>query len=155
MPVAGSGINRKAADGYAGDVLPPEAWRVLSSDPQAQLIDVRTIAEWAYVGGPDLSAVGKDTLRIEWLRFPAMEVAPDFVEQMRAGLARLGTPAEAPLFFLCRSGARSAAAAGAATQAGYTAAHNIAHGFEGDPDPERHRGRVNGWKVDGLPWQQK
>ena len=38
--------------------------------------------------------------------------------------------------------------------AGYTRAYNVAHGFEGDPDSRKHRGRVNGWKMDGLPWVQ-
>jgi hypothetical protein len=42
----------------------------------------------------------------------------------------------------------------ALTEAGFTCAYNIAGGFEGDPDTERHRGRVNGWKADGLPWRQ-
>jgi len=58
------------------------------------------------------------------------------------------------VLFLCRSGARSRAAAMAATAAGYARAYNVAEGFEGDLDAEGHRGRVNGWKVAGLPWRQ-
>jgi len=58
------------------------------------------------------------------------------------------------LLFLCRSGVRSRAAAIAMTAAGYSRAYNIAQGFEGDPDAERHRGNKNGWKASGLPWKQ-
>jgi rhodanese-related sulfurtransferase len=49
---------------------------------------------------------------------------------------------------------RSRAAAIAMTGAGYSRAYNIAGGFEGDPDQERHRGKKNGWKASGLPWKQ-
>jgi hypothetical protein len=34
-------------------------WQSLVSRPGAQLIDVRTRAEWTYVGIPDLGAIGK------------------------------------------------------------------------------------------------
>jgi rhodanese-related sulfurtransferase len=37
---------------------------------------------------------------------------------------------------------------------GFARAYNIAGGFEGDPDGMRHRGLVNGWKAEGLPWRQ-
>ena len=31
---------------------------------------------------------------------------------------------------------------------------NVAEGFEGDLDGERHRGNLNGWKARGLSWRQ-
>jgi rhodanese-related sulfurtransferase len=34
---------------------------MLKRDADAVLIDVRTIAEWAYVGLPDVSATGRPT----------------------------------------------------------------------------------------------
>jgi len=40
------------------------------------------------------------------------------------------------------------------TAAGFARAYNIAGGFEGDLDSERHRGASNGWKAAGLPWKQ-
>jgi rhodanese-related sulfurtransferase len=58
------------------------------------------------------------------------------------------------VLFLCRSGARSRAAAVALTGLGFAKAFNVAGGFEGDPDGERHRGNINGWKAAGLPWRQ-
>jgi rhodanese-related sulfurtransferase len=62
------------ASGYKGDVTAAEAWSTLSRDPKAVLVDVRTTAEWNYVGLPDLTAIGKPLLRVEWQSFPAGEV---------------------------------------------------------------------------------
>ena len=38
--------------------------------------------------------------------------------------------------------------------AGYGNCHNVADGFEGAIDDERHRGNRSGWKAEGLPWTQ-
>ena len=35
------------------------AWEGLTSGPRSQLVDVRTRAEWTYVGIPDLAPIGK------------------------------------------------------------------------------------------------
>lgn len=138
------------APAYAGDISPSQAWKILNDDPAAVLIDVRTPAEWNYVGVPDLNSVGKQPLFVPWLFFPSMEVNQNFVEHLEnAGLGR-----EAPLLFMCRSGARSRAAAIAMTAAGYGPCYNIAGGFEGNRDAEGHRGTVEGWKAAGCPWRQ-
>jgi rhodanese-related sulfurtransferase len=134
---------------HAGDVSPTDAYERLARDPNAVLVDVRTRAEWMYVGTPDLAAIGKRVVLLEW-QAPDGTVHAGFVDALKDG----GVPEDAPVFFICRSGARSASAAAAATAAGYSAAHNVAHGFEGPPDMARHRGAVAGWKADGLPWQQ-
>lgn len=133
------------------NVAPAGTWEAIRTLPEAQLVDVRTDAEWTYVGLPDLSAAGKQALLIPWQIFPQMGVNANFVEQMRqAGL----TPAH-HIYFLCRSGVRSLAAANAAREAGFAHVFNIADGFEGPPDSEGHRGQVAGWKADGLPWRQR
>jgi hypothetical protein len=31
---------------------------------------------------------------------------------------------------------------------------NVLHGFEGELDESHHRNARNGWRVDGLPWEQ-
>ncbi|MFL0577786.1 rhodanese-like domain-containing protein [Dietzia sp. 179-F 9C3 NHS] len=134
---------------YAGDLDPQQAWDMLAADPSAVLVDVRTSAEWQWVGGADLSSLGKRTVGIEWMRSSG-EPNGAFVDQ----LGEAGVGPDTPVLFLCRSGGRSAAAARAATAAGLGPAYNIAGGFEGDPDAEGHRGTVNGWKVDGLAWRQ-
>ncbi|MEX1155088.1 rhodanese-like domain-containing protein [Parvibaculum sp.] len=142
----------KKPDEYAGDVTPEEAFRVLGADPRATLVDVRTRAEWSFVGVPDLSGLGKEPMLLEWQVYPAMERNPRFTDDLLAGLG--ANLSDAPLFFLCRSGARSRAAAIALTSVGFGRCFNIAGGFEGDLDGTRHRGARNGWKAAGLPWAQ-
>ena len=137
------------APNYAGDLSATEAWELLKSDPKARLIDVRTTAEWNFVGLPDLSPLGQEAALIEWQMFPTMQPNPQFVAAASAGADK-----DAPVLFLCRSGARSRSAAIALTAAGFGRAYNIAGGFEGDLDGERHRGLNNGWKASGLPWRQ-
>src|SRR5687768_2683954 len=112
---------------YAGDVSPQEAYAALAAEDDAVLVDVRTTAERSYVGLPDLRALGKRVVCVEWQRFPDGAVNGDFVEQLRDA----GLPDGAPIYFLCRSGVRSAAAAAAATAAGLTPAYNVLDGFEG------------------------
>ena len=136
---------------YAGDLSAEDAWTLLKSDPKAVLVDVRTKAEWNFVGLPDLSPLGRDVALVEWQMFPTMQVNPGFVADT---VAAAGPDKTAPVLFLCRSGARSRSAAIALTQAGYSKAYNVAGGFEGDLDGERHRGTRNGWKAAGLPWKQ-
>jgi rhodanese-related sulfurtransferase len=139
---------------YAGDLSAAEAWEMLKADPKAQLVDVRTTAEWAFVGLPDLSVLGRDVHRVEWQSFPSMASNPAFVGDAATSVLGAGADKETAVFFLCRSGARSRAAAIAMTRAGFVRAFNVAGGFEGDLDAERHRGRNNGWKAQGLPWKQ-
>jgi len=136
---------------YAGDKRPKEAWDLLNSKPTAQLIDVRTRPEWAFVGIPDLSSIGKQATMLSWQMFPSMDVNPEFGAQIKKAVPATDTP----ILFICRSGARSRAAAEAMTALGYSQCYNVSEGFEGAPDGERHRGCVNGWKAAGLPWVQE
>lgn len=133
------------------DVSPEEAFQALSADPAAVLVDVRTDAEWNFVGVPDLSGVGKQVVLIPWQMYPSMQVNDHFAEHLR----RAGVTAESKVYYLCRSGARSLAAGQAAQMAGFPHAFNVADGFEGPMDPEGHRGTVAGWKASGLPWRQR
>ena len=48
-----------------GEVSPGEAWQILEENSSAMLIDVRTRAEWGFVGVPDLSEVGQSTVFVE------------------------------------------------------------------------------------------
>lgn len=133
------------------EVTPAQAWQALNDDPRAMLVDVRTDAEWTYVGMPDLSAAGKPVVPIAWQVFPSMAANPGFVEALRrAGL----TPGHR-LYFLCRSGARSLASARAARAAGFPEVFNIRDGFEGPVDGHGHRRTLAGWIAAGLPWRQR
>lgn len=138
------------ASGYAGNVSPRTAWKILNDHKNAILIDVRTRAEWTYVGLPDLDPVGRKPALVEWQVFPGMQVNPDFVASLSSTVA----DKSAPLLFLCRSGVRSAAAAKAMTAAGYSTCLNVADGFEGPLDGDAKRGSSGGWKAAGLPWRQ-
>ena len=55
---------------------------------------------------------------------------------------------------LCRSGKRTVDAGQALEAAGFQEVVNVLHGFEGDLDEHFQRGRINGWRHDGLPWEQ-
>ena len=124
----------------AVDEVPAKAtWERLGADAKAVLIDVRTRAEWAFVGLPDLSAVGRKPLLVEWLTFPDNRANPDFVGQLSEALASAGADKDTELYFLCRSGGRSLQAAKAMAMVGFRRCHNVTEGFEGPLDPERHR----------------
>lgn len=144
----------QSAIGYAGEMSVTDAYEMLAQTASAVLVDVRTEAEWTFVGAPDLSKIGKETVFIEWQKYPSMKVAGDFAADLLQRLRSHNVGAADPVLFLCRSGARSRAAAIALTQAGQARCYNISEGFEGPLDAERRRGAVAGWKARGLPWTQ-
>jgi rhodanese-related sulfurtransferase len=131
-----------------------EAWTRLKQDAGSVLVDVRTSAEWTFVGLPDLSAIGKRPVLVEWQDFPGNRVNQAFVDRVTEALTAIGANKDSELLFLCRSGGRSLSAARAMTAAGYARCRNVADGFEGPLDPNRHRGRLGGWRAKGLPWVQ-
>jgi rhodanese-related sulfurtransferase len=131
---------------YRGDILPKEAFDRLAADPRAVLLDVRTRAEWTYVGVPAVDQL----LRVSWQDYPSLEINPRFVDAVAAA----GVAKDAQILCICRSGQRSAHAAAALTAAGFENCYNVAEGFEGGRDAEGHRGTRGGWKAAGLPWVQ-
>lgn len=128
---------------YAGALEPSEAWALLQHDPSARLVDVRSRAEWEFVGRVP------GAVEIEWKAWPGMVPNNAFLETLSGTV-----DSSAPLLFLCRSGGRSHDAALAATSAGFTTCYNVLEGFEGDRDAEKHRNTVGGWRAAGLPWMQ-
>lgn len=128
---------------YVGALLPEEAFELMQKAPGAKLVDVRTKAEWDFVGRIPAS------VQIEWQTYPNSQPNPGFLNELQAQVDK-----ESLVMFLCRSGARSHAAAVAATQAGYTQSYNVLQGFEGDKDASGHRNTVGGWRAAGLPWVQ-
>lgn len=140
------------AHSYAGDISPLDAWKLLSDNPNAVLVDVRTDAEWRFVGVPDLSSLGREVLFLEWNSSDGRPNAR-FADQLREHVAPAETGGDRPVLFLCRSGNRSIGAAEVATELGITPAYNILDGFEGQLDANGHRGET-GWRAIGLPWKQ-
>jgi rhodanese-related sulfurtransferase len=133
------------------NVPPKRVWEALRSNPKAQLVDVRTDAEWNFVGLPDLASVGKQVVPIQWQLYPSMAHNAEFVEHLK----QVGFTQEHHIYFICRSGQRSYAAALAARDAGFPHTYNVAEGFEGGLDAKGHRGVTDGWKAAGLPWRQR
>jgi len=143
-------ILQKAADRaqqmglpYRGALTPAEAHEIWKGAPGARLVDVRTRAEWDYVGRIP------GAVEIEILSYPGNRPNPGFLSELEGKVEK-----SAPVLFICRSGGRSHNAAMLATQAGYGASYNVLEGFEGDRDPQGHRNTVGGWRAAGLPWRQ-
>lgn len=129
---------------YYGALTPAEAHALLHSGSGAVLVDVRTRAEWDWVGRVPGS------IEIEWNTYPSGQRNPRFLDELAAAVRERSVP----VLFLCRSGGRSDGAARVAQQAGYTRAMNVLEGFEGDRDANGRRGNVGGWRRSGLPWSQ-
>jgi rhodanese-related sulfurtransferase len=124
--------------------LPPEqAWDLLQQNTNAVLIDVRTKAEYTDIGHP----IG--AIQIAWQEQFGAPVNPNFITEVSKTVPESSTP----ILLLCRSGQRSLSAAKALEQAGYQTLINIVNGFEGDLDSNQQRGNINGWRFQGLPWQ--
>jgi len=140
--------------GQVGNASVEETWTRLQNAERSVLIDVRTRAEWSFVGLPDLGAIGKRVLLVEWQSFPDSQPNEAFVTQLKSELDTLGADRTWEIYFLCRSGVRSLNAAKAMAAEGYGRCFNVANGFEGPLDSERHRGSTAGWKAAGLPWGQ-
>ena len=128
---------------YEGALLPGEAFTLLQEAPGARLVDVRSKAEWDWVGRVP------GAVEIEWQAYPGMRSNPDFLTYLESQVDK-----EALVMFLCRTGGRSHQAAATSTGEGYLNCYNILEGFEGDKDATGHRGAKGGWKAAGLPWVQ-
>ena len=128
---------------YQGTVTPAEAYDLLKNHPNATLVDVRTRAEWDYVGRIP------GAVEIEILSYPGNRPNPSFIAELEQKVGK-----DAQVLFICRSGGRSHNAAAMATRAGYAHSFNVLEGFEGDRDGDGHRNTVGGWRAAGLPWVQ-
>lgn len=138
------------------EVDPKTAWSAVAEGGEAVLIDVRTKPEWSFVGVPELPNTRPSLALIEWQEYPAMKINASFVGEALKAIRETGAK---EAYFICRSGVRSmhaarAVAAAAEAERVKVKCVNVAGGFEGDPSPEGQRGRVNGWKAQGLPWRQ-
>ena len=130
------------------EASPQSTFEALQNDPQAQLIDCRTQAEWSFVGMPDLSSIGRAVIQLEWQGLDGKRNS-QFVAQVEENL-----PKDTPIYILCRSGVRSAAACTVLAERGFTQLFNITGGFEGNTNADGHRGQSEGWKYEQLPWRQ-
>ncbi len=134
-----------------------EAFELLKKDTNSALIDVRTFEEFNFVGFVEPQSFGNRLVLLPWQLFPEMKENPEFANDLEASLEKVfgKKTQDSSLLFICRTGARSNAAAAFAINLGYKNCFNVVSGFEGDLNRDGHRGQVNGWKAENLPWRQK
>lgn len=137
---------------YAGDVTAQTAWDDLAANPGAVLVDVRTQSEWNLIGKPDLSSINHEPIYLQWVTTNGLN--KNFTTELQTELEQRSIARDAPVYIMCQSGGRSKIAAMQCTELGYSAAYNVADGFEGALDQQKHRNSISGWKVAGLPWTQ-
>ena len=124
---------------------PGQAWALVQSDPDVLFVDVRMEIEALYVGRPP------GVHMIPWYEYP--DLTPDPKQFVDAVTEEAGRK-DRTVVLICRSGVRTLAAGRALEQAGFTDVVNVLHGFEGERDARFHRSTLNGWRFDGLPWEQ-
>ena len=124
---------------------PLETAAFLATTPAAVFVDCRSEMEYLFVGHP----VG--AMMIPWNDGPDWEINPHFVAQVKKAV---GQSVDRPIVIICRSGSRSVDSGKALESAGFTNVINVLHGFEGDLNDAHQRGAANGWRFDGLPWEQ-
>ena len=134
---------------YKRNLLPKMAIERLQNNSQALFVDVRSKAEYKYVGFPE------NSILIPWIDDPDWEPNPgvfsDLVMQELDGRENL---LNTEIILICRSGYRSNEALKCLENKGFTQVSHVASGFEGDLDENDHRGNLNGWRHDGMPWSQ-
>ena len=120
--------NRNVA-GYAGDVTPQDAWGILKNEKNAVLVDVRSAAEWKFIGIPDLASIDKEVATIEWKNYPgaggSMVENTDFIDQIKSICPNPDTK----ILSLCRSGQRSISTSIVLTNEGFNQCYNVKEGF--------------------------
>lgn len=125
---------------------------LLTSNPRAVLVDIRSTMEFLFVGHPTGS------IHVAWIDEPDWTVNPHFVTDVRKIMLGGATAHDsidgAPIILICRSGKRSIDAGKSLLEAGFSNVHFVDEGFEGDLDDSRHRGARGGWRYHGLPWEQ-
>ena len=122
-------------------VEPPEAHGILSNNPQAVYLDVRTESEFVQ-GHPE----GAINIPVVFIKGPGVtEDNADFLS-----VAQKLLPQGKKLVVGCLSGARSQRACEILEQVGYTDLSNVRGGFGGARDAGG-RVVVKGWRDAGLP----
>ena len=134
---------------YKRNLLPKTAVERLQNNPQALFVDVRSKAEFKYVGYPE------NSILIPWIDDPDWEPNPEvFSDAVMQELDGRENLSDTEIILICRSGFRSNEALKCLENKGFTQVSHVASGFEGDLDENDHRGNLNGWRHDGMPWSQ-
>lgn len=126
-------------------LTPTETHAFLKQHPEAVFIDCRSTIEYFFVGHP-LGAI-----HVAWNDGEDWEINTHFAAEIWRQVDR---DPQRPVVIICRSGRRSVEAGEHLETEGFQNVINVRYGFEGDRDENMHRNTVNGWRVDGLPWEQ-
>eukprot|EP01080_Neovahlkampfia_damariscottae_P011299 gene11299-4110_t len=139
------------------DITPQDTLKILMADKNSFLIDIRTDAEWMWVGKPEIPTTPwkSEPIFVQFLYHPNRNLNPNFFEEVLSKLKK--SPRFKPdskLFFLCCCASRSVKASKMFKEKGYNA-YNILYGFDGPANQDRQRGKVDGWRFRNLPWYQR
>ena len=136
-------------------VTPEEANELATTDANTFILDVRTIAEWKWVGHPGENELGEGAAlqgkvinissRIE--KKGQMVINRSFLRDIDSVF---DDNPDVTLITMCRSGGRGAAAAQILEDNGYNV-FNMVEAFQGAADERGYR-TLNGWVVSGLPY---
>jgi rhodanese-related sulfurtransferase len=145
------------ASSYAyEEISSDDAYEMATTDANAYILDIRSEAEWIYVGhpGPNRQDEGEDlagkVVNISykiWKKKLFIE-NPSFVSDVKD---LFEDKENIILIVMCRSGKRSKDAASALEVAGYINVYNMTTGFQGERDQYGYR-TLNGWVIDELPY---
>ena len=136
-------------------LLPTEAWTWLQAETARRaaqslepplFVDVRMEIESLYVGRPP------GVVHVAWYEYPDLTADP---QAFATAVEReAGGDKTRPVLLICRSGKRTLDAAKALETAGFADVSHVVHGFEGDLSDDFKRSSLNGWRFEGLPWEQ-
>ncbi len=135
-------------------LTPKEAWAWLQAETARRaalgqeaplFVDVRMEIESLYVGRPP------GVVHVAWYEYPELTANPS---AFAAAVEREAGDKARPVLLICRSGKRSKDAGQVLEAAGFAEVADVVHGFEGELDDQFKRSTVNGWRFDGLPWEQ-
>ncbi|GLJ18955.1 hypothetical protein SUGI_0339010 [Cryptomeria japonica] len=116
-----------------GTTSAAEAYSKLGEDPEAQLLDIRTLEDIKEVGSPDIRKLKKKAVQITY------ENDASFLERVSA---KFKDPANTILYILDKFDGSSAKVAKLVAENGFKSAFAIKDGVEGP----------RGWQNSGLPW---
>jgi rhodanese-related sulfurtransferase len=157
------------------DILAIEAYDMLNTVPNSYLIDVRTRAEYQFIGHPPTAYLfpyffwtGELAKKGDGWEYQFSNKNKSFVEEISEKFQKTNN-----LLIICRDGTRSILAAKDLLKNGFKNVYNVKDGFEGPhfpyfEDENRHKfyrqlatrnkipgynhRRFYGWQWWGLPW---
>ena len=127
-----------------GAIDSKEAYRMVTESPaDTFIVDVRTRAEYEFVGHPDLP---NGVANIPLVFYDDWRPNENFASDVEARYSH-----ETTLLIICRSGHRAETAAWQLIKAGYPSVYFISDSFEGSLDANGHR-TIDGWINNALPY---